>query len=72
MTAGHQDIGLWKAPFASVKRRGKLAGDQVGLPDPLQKGRDAFQFGAVLLMWVKNADRQVQFVPHNFHRLGEI
>ena len=54
------------------QHRGKLARDQVGLPDPLQKGRDALQFGAVLLMWVKDADRQVQFLPHNSHRLGEI
>lgn len=34
------------------QRWGKLARDQVGLPDPLQKGREALQFGAVLLVWV--------------------
>ena len=54
------------------QRRGKLARDQVGLPDPLQKGREALQFGAVLLMRVKYADGQVPFLPHNSRRVGEI
>lgn len=55
-----------------VQHGGKLTRDQVGLPDPLQEGRDALQLGAVMLMRVQDAYWQVQFLPHYSHRLVEV
>ena len=58
MTEGHQDAGLWKVPFASVNAGGNWLAIRSDCRILFRKVANALQFGAVLLMWVNDADRQ--------------